>query len=76
MRQARIAHVAPGGIGQFALLEMKPRFRKAVEITHMVVMQMGENDIFNRIRINAERGERFAQDSAKMCVCAFPILPR
>ena len=42
MGQARILHIAPGGIGQFALLEMKPRFRKAVEIADMVVMQMGE----------------------------------
>jgi len=75
MGQARMAHIAPGGIGQFGLLEMKPRFRKAVEIAHMVVMQMGENDIFYCIRINAERGSGSPQDSARTCVCAFPILP-
>jgi hypothetical protein len=58
MGQARITHVAPGGIGQFTLLQMKSRFWEAVEIADMVVMQMGEDDIFNRIRIDAERGER------------------
>src|SRR5882757_9305224 len=34
------------------------RFPKAVEIADMVVMQVGENDIFNRIRIDAEGCER------------------
>src|ERR1700722_1760034 len=58
MRQPRILHVAPGGIEQFAFLQMKPRLRKAVEISDMVVMQMGQNDVFNRIGIDTEGCER------------------
>ena len=58
MRQPRIAHVAPGGVGQLALLEMKARVRKAVEIADMVVMQMGEDDILDRVGIDAEQGQR------------------
>src|SRR5258708_10334694 len=71
MGQPRIVHVAPGSIGQFALLEVKPRLWKAVEIAHMVVMQMGENDIFNRIRINAERGERLHSTAQKRALSPF-----
>ena len=37
---------------------MKACFRKAVEIADVVVMQMSQDDIFNRIRIDAERGKR------------------
>src|ERR1700722_15307494 len=50
---------------------MKPRFGKAVEIAHMVVMQMGEDDIFNRIRINAERGERLHRTAQKCALALF-----
>ena len=71
MGQARIAHVAPGGVGQLALLEMKPRFRKAVEIADMVVMQMGEDDVLDRIRIDAERGQRLDRTAQK---CALALL--
>src|SRR5947209_821655 len=42
MRQPLVPHVTPGGISELALLEMKSRNREAVEIAHMVVMQMGE----------------------------------
>src|SRR3981189_3557556 len=58
MRQPRILHVAAGGIGQFALLQMKPRSREAVEIAGMVVMQVREDDILDRIGIDAERTQR------------------
>jgi len=74
MRQPRIVHVAPGGIGQLALLQMEPRFRKTVEIADMVVMQMGENDIFNRIRVNAERGEPLDRTAQECALALFRYL--
>src|ERR1700722_13643510 len=67
MRQPGVAHVASGRVGQFPLLEMKPRLRKTVEIADMVVMQMGEDDVFNFIRVDAEGGQpldRIAQEGA------------
>src|SRR5215208_3315974 len=58
MRQPRISHEAPRGIRKLAFLEMESRVRKPVEISHMVVMQMREDDIFDRIHIDVERAER------------------
>jgi len=37
----------------------------------MVVMKMGENDIFNRIRINAEPGERLHRTAQKRAFALF-----
>ncbi len=37
---------------------MESRVRKPVEIARMVVMQMGEDDILDRVRIDVERAER------------------
>src|SRR4029453_19566276 len=58
MRQPRVAHVFPGGVGEFALLEMKSRAGKAVEISDVVVMEMREDHIFYRVRIDVEQGQR------------------
>src|SRR6476619_2623803 len=56
---------------QFTLLQMKTRSRKAVEIAHMIVMQMGQNDIFYRVRIDAERREPLHGTSQE---CALALL--
>jgi hypothetical protein len=48
---------------------MKPRFRKAIEIPHMVIMQVEENHVFNRIRVDAERREPL-HGTAKECALA------
>src|SRR4051812_11488184 len=58
MRQPRITHEAPRGIRQFTLLEMKSRVREAVEIAHMVVMQMGQDDILDVAGVDSERADR------------------
>src|SRR5688572_22256839 len=58
MRQPWISHKAPRGIHKLALLEMESRVREPVEIACMVVMQMREDDILDRIRIDVERTER------------------
>ena len=58
MRQPRIPHEAPRGIRQLALLEMESRVGKPVEIADMVVMQMGEDDVLDRGRVDIERAER------------------
>src|SRR6195952_6100584 len=58
MRQPRISHEAPRGIGKLTFLEMESSLWKPVEITHMVVVQVGQDDILNLVRIDIERGER------------------
>ena len=71
MRQPRISHEASRGIGKLALLKMESRVRKPVEISHMVVMQMREDDIFDRIRIDVERAERLYRTAQER---PFPLL--
>src|SRR6185295_7248552 len=58
MRQPRISHKAPGGIRKFTLLEMEARIRKPVEISHMIVMQVREDDILDIIGTDIERAKR------------------
>src|SRR3954469_19628876 len=46
---------------------MKARVRETVEIAGMVVMQMGEDDVLDRVDVDAERAQRLdrrAQESA------------
>src|ERR1700712_1108018 len=58
MRQPRISHEAPRGIGKLTFLEMESSLWKPVEITRMVVVQVAQDDILNLVRIDIERGER------------------
>jgi hypothetical protein len=58
MCQPRVAHVFPGRISELALLEMKSRAGKAVEISDVVVMEMREDHIFDRVRIDVEQSQR------------------
>jgi len=59
MRQPRISHEAARGIRKFAFLEMESRAWKSVEITRMVVVQVGQDDILDLVRIDVERaGQR------------------
>src|SRR5437764_14851520 len=58
MRQPRISHEASRSIGKFALLEMESRLWKPVEITHMVIVQVCQDNIIDLVRIDIERGER------------------
>src|SRR4051812_7865994 len=58
MRQPRIKHVAPGRIGKLALLKVKPRMRKSVEIAGVVVVQMRENHVLDVGSVDIERGKR------------------
>jgi len=53
---------------------MKACFRKAVEIADVVVMQMSQDDIFNRIRIDAERGKRLPRAAQKFAFASFRYL--
>ena len=50
-----MAHAAPGGVGHFAVLQMIPRLRKQIVIAAMVVMQMADDDVLDRLRRDAER---------------------
>src|SRR6188474_2753991 len=51
---------------------MESRVREPVEISDMVVMQMREDDILDRIHIDVERAERLHRTAQE---CPFP-LPR
>src|SRR5437763_12265442 len=58
MRQPRISHEASRSIGKFALMEMESRLWKPVEITHMVIVQVCQDNILDLVRIDIERSER------------------
>lgn len=58
MRQPRIKHVAPGRTGKLALLKVKPRMRKSVEIAGVVIVQMRENHVLDVGSVDIERGKR------------------
>ena len=54
----RVAHVRPGDEAHLALLQMKARDREFVEIADMVVMQMRQHHVGDRLRRDAELGQR------------------
>jgi hypothetical protein len=54
MAQAAEAHAAPGGEAHLAILQMKSRIRKQIEIAGMVVMQMGNDDIPDGVGTHTE----------------------
>ena len=55
MREKIDGHVAPRGVGQFAILQMKTRSWKQVEIANMIVMKMRDDDILDFCRIDPKQ---------------------
>ena len=76
MRQPRISHVPARGIGDFAFLEMEARLRKLVEIPDVIIVQMGQDHIFDCTHINVERGECLDRATQECPGFAFSIRPR
>src|SRR5713101_8852503 len=67
MAEIRVAHMAPGGEGDFAFLEVEARVRQLVKVADVIVVQMRQNDIGDRIRVNIELSQaldRTAQEPA------------
>ena len=56
--QALVAHAAAGGEGHFAVLEVKARLREKLAVAGVIIMQMGDDHIFDRGRIDPERGQQ------------------
>ena len=49
MPQHAIAHAAPGRVAHLAVLQMEPRVGEAIEIAGVVVMQMRDDDVLDRV---------------------------
>jgi hypothetical protein len=58
MREARIAHVAPGRVVHLRLLQVELRRRKAVEIADMVVVQVGQDHVLHAVAVDADQLQR------------------
>ena len=68
MPQRAKAHAAPGGVAHLAILQMKPRVRKQIEIAGMVVMQMGDDDVLDRLGRDAEARQRLDRIERQLAV--------
>ena len=51
MPDQAVAHAAPGRVAHLAVLQMEPRIGEAIEIAGVVVMQMGDDDVADRIAL-------------------------
>src|SRR6201996_8103687 len=74
MPQQPVAHAAAGRIGHFALLQVKARIGKAVEIAGMVVMQMRDDDILDSVGPNAEPLQRIDRVERQLAPANFRFL--
>jgi len=60
-----VAHVTPGRVVQFDLLQMELRIRKPVEIPDVIVMQMREHDVPDGATVYADQRERLDRAAQK-----------
>ena len=58
MPQHAVAHAAPGRVAHLAVLQMEPRVGEAIEIAGVVVVQMGDDDVLDRVGLDAETRQR------------------
>src|ERR1700733_14922749 len=68
MTQAAETHAAPGGEAHLAILQMKARVRKQIEIAGVVVVQMGNDDIPDGVGANAEARQRIHRIKRELAV--------
>src|SRR5437667_4990405 len=62
-----VPYIAPGGEGEFAFLEVETRVRQLVKIADVIVVQVRQNDISDRVRLDIELPQtvdRTAQERA------------
>ena len=58
MPHQAVAHAAPRRVAHLAILQMEARIGKAIEIAGVVVMQMGDDDVADRIGLDAKACQR------------------
>ena len=58
MPKQAVAHAAPGRVAHLAVLQMEARVREAVEIAGVVVMQVSDDDVADRLRGHAKTFQR------------------
>ena len=68
MPQRPETHAAPGGIVHLAILQVKTRIRKQVEIAGVIVMQMGNNDVLDIAGPDAEARQRVHRIERQLAV--------
>src|SRR6266540_616199 len=69
MAEVGVPHIAPGGKGEFALLEVEVCVRQLVKIANMIVVQVRQNDIADRVRVNIELPQALDWTAQE---CTFP----
>src|SRR6266849_10555753 len=57
--EIRVAHLAPGGEGEFAFLEVEARVRQLVKVADVIVVQVRQNYICDRVRLDIEMPQAF-----------------
>ena len=65
--QCLAGHVPPGGEGHLSILHVESSGGKLIEAPHVVVVEVGEDDIAHRCRVDADQGQplgRAAQEGA------------
>ncbi len=68
MPQRPKTHAAPGGVAHLAILQMKSRVRKQIEIAGVVIMQMSDDDVLDRIGQYAEARQRLDRVERQLAV--------
>src|ERR1700761_5884044 len=58
VRQERMRHVLSGREGEFGLLEVKASLGKPIEVTDVIVVQVGDDDVFDFGGAHSQKLER------------------
>lgn len=53
-----VAHAAPGGVGGLGILHMEAGARKVAQRPRMVVVELGQHDLVDPRRVDAEQRQR------------------
>ncbi len=74
MAQHAVTHAAPGGVAHLAVLQMKPRVGKAIEIAGVIVVQMRDHDIPDGVGIDAEARQRVDRVERQLAIAQAGLL--
>ena len=74
MAQRAEAHAAPGGVAHLAVLQMKSRIGKAIEIAGVIVMQMGDDDVPDVVGLDPEARQRIDRIERELAVSRLRLL--
>jgi hypothetical protein len=68
--QQAMAHAPPGGIGHLGVLQVKARGREQVVVAGVIVMEMGEDDLLDRVGLDADRLQTVADGGEHLALAA------